>query len=419
MPTFVEICDEDKEPGDEDMCGELLVSMYGTRPAANNWQKCYTTLLVSNGFVGSRACACIFRHHDRDIDVMVHGDDFISTADGEDLLWLEGLLGSKFEISTSIIGPEPQDEKQLKVLNRIIVVEDQGYTYEPDARHAEVIIRDLGLQGAKSVSTPIADDSHESDVFLDHERHKKYQSICARCNFLAVDRMDIQFASKECCRAMAKPTIKDWMKLKRLGRYLVGKPRLIYTYPFQEEMTMLTAYSDANWASNAGDRKSTSGGVILHGRHFIKAWSKTQSLVALSSAEAELYAIVKTSSELLGLRSIIQSLGKTFGALIYSDASAALGVIQRQGLGRLRHVDCSFLFVQALNADKVLQYAKVVGQDNPADLGTKGLCSEALKKHIGFVGGDFRDGRPALCPGVVRCVGRTNLEGEGFEGGGA
>ena len=36
VPTFVDICEEDREPGDEGMCGELLVSMYGTRPAANN-----------------------------------------------------------------------------------------------------------------------------------------------------------------------------------------------------------------------------------------------------------------------------------------------------------------------------------------------------------------------------------------------
>ena len=416
VPTFVEICEEDQEPGDEDICGELLVSMYGTRPAANNWQKFYTTLLINNGFERTRACTCTFRHHERDIDLMVHGDDFVSTGDGDDLVWLKGIFEAKFEISTNTIGHEPQDEKQLKVLNRIITVEEHGYTYEPDARHAEVIIRDLGLRDAKSVSTPTADDVREPDELLDHERYKKYQSICARCNFLALDRMDIQFASKECCRAMSKPTLKDWAKLKRIGRYLVGKPRLIYSYRFQDEVATLTAYSDANWASNAGDRKSTSGGVILHGSHYIKSWSKTQSLVALSSAEAELYGIVKTSSELLGLRSIVQDLGKSFGALVYSDASAALGVIQRQGLGRLRHVDCSFLFVQALNANKVVQYAKVVGQDNPADLGTKGLCAEGLLKHIGFVGGEFRAGRPALCPGAVRCVSRTNLSGGRSEG---
>ena len=67
------------------MCGELLVSMYGTRPAASNWQKCYTDLLVESGFNRTRACACTFRHAERDIDLIVHGDDFLSVADQEDL----------------------------------------------------------------------------------------------------------------------------------------------------------------------------------------------------------------------------------------------------------------------------------------------------------------------------------------------
>ncbi len=119
--------------------------------------------------------------------------------------------------------------------------------------------------------------------------------------------------------------------MKPLGRYLLGKPGLMYAYPFQDEVKVVTAISDANWASNASDRKSTSGGVIMHGMHYIKSWSKTQSLVALSSADSELYAIVKTSSDVLGFTSVVQDLDKTFGALVYCDASEALGVIQRQG----------------------------------------------------------------------------------------
>ena len=211
--------------------------------------------------------------------------------------------------------------------------------------------------------------------------------------------------------------MKDWAKLKRIGRYLIGKPRLVYVHKFQEDVHTLTAYSDANWASHAGDRRSTSGGVILHGSHYIKSWSRTQSLVALSSAEAELYGIVKCSSEVLGFKSIVQDLDRPLGAILYSDASAALGVIQRQGLGKLRHIDCSYLFVQALNADKIVQFAKVAGQENPSDLGTKGLSAELIGKHVAFVWGQFRSGRPELCPGIVRSILRTNLEGGRSEGG--
>ena len=102
-----------------------------------------------------------------------------------------------------------------------------------------------------SPTPPVAEENYKNDEPLDHERFKKYQSVCARANFLATDRYDLQFASKECCRAMSKPTNQDWAKLKRLGRYLVGKPRLVFHYPFQDSVNHLTAYSDASWASNA------------------------------------------------------------------------------------------------------------------------------------------------------------------------
>lgn len=84
-PTFVEICEEDFEPGDEDKCGELRASMYGMRPAAQNWQHCYTELSESNGFTVTRSSTCTFRHAHRNIDAIAHGDDFVSIVDADDL----------------------------------------------------------------------------------------------------------------------------------------------------------------------------------------------------------------------------------------------------------------------------------------------------------------------------------------------
>ena len=406
-PTFVEICDEDFEPGDEDMCGELLVSMYGTRQAASNWQKCYTNLLLGSGFTRTRASTCIFYHAGRDLDLIVHGDDFVTTGDQDDLTWLKEEFEKTFEISTTVIGHDEGDEKAAKVLNRIISVVDDGYTYEADARHVEHMINDLGLKDAKSVSSPTGEETGDTEELLEYDKFKKYQSICARGNFLAVDRMDIQFATKECCRAMSKPTERDWNKLKRLGRYLLGRKRLVYKYKFQEDQGSFTTYSDANWASNKTDRKSTSGGTIMHGLHYIKSWSKTQSLVALSSAESELYAIVKASSETLGLRTIFGDLNKKFTSTILSDASAALGIIQRQGLGKLRHIDCSYLFVQNLNAEKIIKFSKVLGTENPADLCTKGLSEAEIEKYIKMTQSAFHQGKHGLCPQLNTLTDRT------------
>ena len=93
---------------------------------------------------------------------------------------------------------------------------------------------------------------------------------------------------------MSNPTNRNWQELKCLGQYLKGKPHLVIKYDWQDPIAMITSYNDSDWAGDRKTRKSTSGGVITIGSHYVKSWSKDQSMIALSSAEAELYGIIKT-----------------------------------------------------------------------------------------------------------------------------
>lgn len=127
-PTFVEIYGEDFEEGGEDRCGELRVSMYGTRPAAHNGKKCYTELPEKAGFKVTRASICIMRNDEKDKDSLVNGDDFVSVGDESELLWLQKVLEPKFETSTIVMGPGPDNSKEAQVLNRIITAIDRGFT---------------------------------------------------------------------------------------------------------------------------------------------------------------------------------------------------------------------------------------------------------------------------------------------------
>lgn len=75
-----------------------------------------------------------------------------------------------------------------------------------------------------------------------------------------------------------------------------------------------------------------------------------------------------------------------------------MGFTQRQGLGKLRHIDRSSLFVQRLTADKVFQLAEVSRKDNLAVVRAKGLAWDAVEQHVTTEAADFASGRPALCP---------------------
>ena len=206
---------------------------------------------------------------------------------------------------------------------------------------------------------------------LDSEHHATYRAIVARANYLAPDRPDIAFAVNELARSMSSPTRGDWERLKRLARYLKGRPRVVKRFRWQGSTGTLSIYTDADWAGCNDTRKSTTGGCITLGKHTLKGWSKTQSLVALSSGESELYATLKAAAETLGMLSLLKDLGWQATGEIWGDASAALGIINRRGLGKTRHIDTGLLWIQQTAAERRLQFNKVLGKNNPADLFTQ------------------------------------------------
>ena len=123
-----------------------------------------------------------------------------------------------------------------------------------------------------------------------------------------------------------------------------------------------------------------------------------QNLVALSSAEAELYGIVRASAELQGFWSMARDLGFHLGARVYADASAALGIVHRQRLGKLRHVDTHSLWLQQAARQKTIQFDKIAGERNPADMATKYLSAEPRWRHAETCGIRYLEERPKAAP---------------------
>lgn len=126
-------------------------------------------------------------------------------AHEQEFTWLQHILESKFEICTVVCGPGANNANEAKVWNRIITVDDDGYTYEAAAIHSELLVKNLGQQSAKPVSRLGGDVSQEcEEVLLEFERFKHFQPVCARANFLAIDLSDIQHTTEELCRSMSR-----------------------------------------------------------------------------------------------------------------------------------------------------------------------------------------------------------------------
>ena len=129
------------------------------------------------------------------------------------------------------------------------------------------------------------------------------------------------------------------------------------------------------------------------GQHCLKTWSKTQGCITLSSAESELLGAVRGGVEGLGMISILNDLGREARVCLHMDASAALGVIQRKGVGRVRHLDVATLWLQEKQLRQVMEFRKVHGLSNAGDLMTKHVPHEVISKHLGALNCDWRQGR--------------------------
>ena len=114
-----------------------------------------------------------------------------------------------------------------------------------------------------------------------------YQSSVGSLLYLStVTRPDIAFAVGTVARFASKPTSTHWAALKRILRYLRGTSDLGILYNSETNMP-LVAYSDADWAGDVNDRKSTSGYIFQLSGAAVSWRSKKQNCVALSSAEAD------------------------------------------------------------------------------------------------------------------------------------
>ena len=83
------------------------------------------------------------------------GDDFIVLASEEQLNWFRENIGERFDVKfRGRLGPGPRDDKSIRVLNRVVEWTENGLSYEADQRHADLIVKGLGLEGG-SKGTPV------------------------------------------------------------------------------------------------------------------------------------------------------------------------------------------------------------------------------------------------------------------------
>ena len=250
------------------------------------------------------------------------------------------------------------------MLNRIICWEGEGIRYEVDQRHSEVIIKEMCLDdkskgvvspGTKEIlidvnkakSNKVNQNNDEGryceDDDLSDKESTRYRALAARLNFLALDRFDLQFTAKEVAKCVHHPISEVFNQFKRLVRFLVDHSSLIQMFKWQgHKGEAVSVYTDSDWAGDSNSGKSTSGGCIL-----------------IASQ-----VITKGVAQSIGIISLGVDFGDNLKSIVSCDASAAIGIVHRQGLGKLRHANVQFLWIQDNVKANRLKFHKIPGTDN-------------------------------------------------------
>jgi hypothetical protein len=270
-------CDRDvyiSLPGEcecpEGMCGKLDFWLYGFRDAASAWENLYAQKLVEVGFTRGDGCGVVFYHEERDISLVVHGDDFTFCAEPEELKWIETKMGEWFEIKVrAILGRDWGDDKEVVILGRQVKWTKWGIEYKADPKHRKILLEYFGLDGESNVlkRNGLEDrkDGEEEGELLDPEEATTFRGLAARVNFLSQDCPDLQFPLKPCCRDMANPKGESWKKLKGVVRYLLNREEVVWYYHWQNMPKRGYLTTDSDWGGTCKDRKSTSVGAWLIG----------------------------------------------------------------------------------------------------------------------------------------------------------
>ena len=130
----------------------------------------------------------------------------------------------------------------------------------------------------------------------------------------------------------------------------------------------------------------------MFGECCVRAQAKSQAIIALSSGEAEYYALVSSSAYVLGDAAVAADMGVCVRPEVFMDVTAGIAIGQRRGLGHVRHVDVAFLWVQQVVEQGKITIRKRNTLDMLADVMTKPVTDDRMTTMMARTGYSAREG---------------------------
>ncbi|GJU82769.1 putative ribonuclease H-like domain-containing protein [Tanacetum coccineum] len=346
---------------------KVVKALYGLHQAPRAWYATLSTFLLKNGYRRGTIDKTLFIKKDKHdiILVQVYVDDIIFGSTKKS--WcdeFEALMKSRFQMSSM---------GELTFFLGLQVKQKEDGIFISQDKYVAEILKKFDFVSVKTASTPIetqkplVKDEEASDVDV-----HLYRSMIGSLMYLTASRPDIMFAVCACSRFQVTPKTSHLSAVKRIFRYLKGKPKLGLWYPRVSSFD-LEAYSDSDYAGANLDRKSTTGGCQFLGRRLISWQCKKQTIVATSTIEAEYVAAANCCGQVLWIQNQMLDYGFNFmNTKIYIDNESTICIVKNLYITpKAKHFEFRHHFIRDAYEKKLIQVLKIHTDDNVADLLTK------------------------------------------------
>ena len=362
--------------GKEDHVCQLKKSLYGLKQSPRQWYKRFDAFMTTHEFSRSAFDSCVYHKKmsgNSMIYLLLYVDDMLIAANNiTEINALKKLLSKEF------------DMKDLGAAKKILGMEisrEDGVVHLSQKKYIERVLERFNMHTCKPVSTPLAPHFKLSELQMprsedevEHMSKVPYASAVGSIMYAMVcTRPDIAQSVSVVSRYMSNPGKRHWEAVKWILRYLKGASDVGLTFQKDGGGISILGYVDSDYAGDLDRRRSTTGYIFTLVGSAVSWKSTLQSIVALSTTEAEYMAAAEAVKEAIWLKGLVAELSLVQQeSILRCDSQSAIHLIKNQRFHeRTKHIDVRFHFIRDVVEEGTIKVVKVITDDNAADMLTK------------------------------------------------
>ena len=370
--------------GHEEKVCKLKRSLYGLKQASRAWNLKFHGFLTSFGFVRSSSDQCIYVLNEEKCLTVIAiwvDDGLICSSHSSKLVSVVDFLAKQFEMTSGpadcFVGIQIARDR----LKKTIHISQENYIKR--------LLEKFGLSNCKTRVVPADPFSRlskgfDSDVSTCPTLMEPFREAVGSLIYaVTCTRPDIAFAVSQVSQFSSSPTQAHWEAVKRIFSYLNGTASHGIVFGSSDSRNELVAYTDADFASNLDDRRSTTGIVLLLNGGPVSWKSQRQKCVSLSTTESEYVAAATASKEVVWMRRLLQDfcLQESTPTTLFCDNQSLIKLVKNAEFHqRTKHIDVKFHFIRALQEERIIDVTYINTNAQLADILTKALTGPRFVK---------------------------------------